>query len=119
MDSFQGYKLKPISHVIQQGEILIRVKDGSSTSLIGSLAIALGPHTVRTATQHSRIIAPSFWRAIETLPGSQAMTGDTVYCLHGVGSCGTHDTFKVADVKNNFVYPHVGSILLSGKNYKR
>ena len=117
MDNFNGYKLKPKSHKIQAGDIVIKILSNTGSKLpSGSIGIVkdLG-NTLTTPTGENWSFNHTNWRAIETLPGSEARAGDTVYCIGNTyGACNQHDSFVVRRVNNKFIYPESDHRLLNG-----
>lgn len=120
MTEFDNYKLKPVDYKFQIGDILIRVADGNE----GELALVTsfnskGTAEINNSSKTKYTIANYCWRAIETLPGSQAKAGDTIYCISDTeGSCQQHDSFKVKSVNTNFIYPEPGQKLLNTETTK-
>ncbi len=97
MDNFNGYKLKPKEYSIQPNDIIIRVKDGGPSVPINSIGIAKGHDFVNLPSDLIWDTDYSDWRAIEIKPGSEAMAGNTVYCIKDTGgSCRQHDSFVVS-----------------------
>lgn len=118
MDSFNGYKLKPKDYLIQPNDIIIRVSNGGQTVTNNVIGIATGTTSVNTPLYPTWwAIHYEDWRAIETRPGSEAKTGDTVYCIEDTGgSCRQHDSFVVDKYTQDSkcIYPVKDSKLLSG-----
>ena len=116
MTEFNGYKLKPADYKFQVGDILVKVigKRIGDLALVTSASVAVSKISNVELTDYA--VATQYWRAIETLPGSQAKAGDTVYCISNTGgSCNQHDLFKVKSVGTDAIYPEPGQRLLRAK----
>ena len=117
MTEFNGYKLKPVDYKFQVGDILIRVANGDE----GELALVTSFTSkdnmeISNSSKTKYIIANHCWKAIATLPGSQAKAGDTVYCISDTGgSSNLHDLLKVKSVSTDAIYPEPGQKLLRAK----
>ena len=117
MTEFNGYKLKPVDYKFQVGDILIRVKNGDE----GELALVTsftpkGNTEISNSNKTKYIVANHCWKAIATLPGSQAKASDTVYCISDTGgSCNQHDLLKVKNVSTDAIYVEPGQKLLRAK----
>ena len=97
MNNYNGYKLKPKEYSIQPNDVIIRVKYGGPSVTINSIGIAKGHDFVNLPSDLIWDTDYSDWRAIEIKPGSEAMAGNTVYCIKDtVGSCRQHDSFVVS-----------------------
>lgn len=75
-----NYKYKPEGYTIVKGDIVERIRATSKNNSIGDIGIA-DVFDPSSATGSVPIIgerAKDWWRAIETLPGSEARPGDTI-----------------------------------------
>lgn len=118
MTEFNGYKLKPVDYTFQVGDILIRViKNGDEGELaLVTYSTPKGNTEISNSSKTKYIIANHCWKAIATLPGSQAKAGDTVYCISDTeGSCQQHDSFKVKSVTTDAIYAEPGQKLLNAE----
>ena len=121
MDNYNGYKLKPEEYSIQPNDIIIRVIPGVVAVPIGTIAVALEDECIAIAAHQCWAADFKHWRAIETLPGSEARASDTVYCIKNThGSCNKHDSFVVSkcNSKSTAIYPIKGHVLLNGETTK-